>query len=130
MSYYENAVRLKEAVYKAGTYLNDEQAETCTELFPSWHEDTPYGAGDRRKYDGLLYKCVQAHTSQTGWEPSKAPALWIRTSVDEWPEWIQPVGAHDRYMTGDKVTHAALHWISSVDNNIWEPGIYGWDPVN
>ncbi len=45
------------------------------------------------------------------------------------PEWVQPLGAHDVYMAGDEVIHNEQHWISIVDNNTWEPGVYGWNTV-
>lgn len=32
----------------------------------------------------------------------------------------------DAYMAGDKVTHNDKHWVSDVDNNVWEPSVYGW----
>jgi len=110
--------------------LTDEQAEQVPQAFPEWAPDTEYEAGDRRRYDGRLYRCVQAHTSQGGWEPPDTPALWVRTAPEgEIPEWSQPGGAHDAYKTGDKVTHDGKTWVSSVDDNVWEPGVYGWDEV-
>ena len=126
MSYTENAQALKATITTAISYLPDEQAETVSSLFDEWHTDIDYAVGDRRTYDSLLYRCVQAHTSQTGWEPPNVPALWVRTWIDEWPEWIQPTGAQDAYNTGDKVSHNDKHWISDVDSNVWEPGVYGW----
>ena len=111
-------------------YLDDDEAESVTVLFEEWQTNTPYAIGDRRQFDGLLYRCVQAHTSQDDWTPDKVPALWVRTSTEEWPEWIQPQGAHDAYMKGDKVSCDGLHWISDVDNNVWRPGIYGWSEAN
>lgn len=108
------------------SYLDDEEAESVTVLFEDWQTGVAYAVGDRRKYDGLLYRCVQAHTSQDDWTPPAVPALWVRTSTEEWPEWIQPTGAHDAYNQGDKVSHNGKHWISDVDANIWEPGVYGW----
>ena len=129
MSYSEKALRVAEAIRMATGYLPDEQAETVTILFQKWTSGTTYAIGDRRQYDGLLYRCVQAHTSQEGWEPPNVPALWARTSVDEWPEWIQPTGVHDAYAIGDKVSHNDKHWVSTADANIWEPGIYGWEEV-
>lgn len=113
----------------AVSYLDDTEAETVTVLFENWAVGVAYGVGDRRQYDGLLYRCVQAHTSQAGWEPPMVPALWVRTSTEEWPEWIQPTGAHDAYAKGDKVSHNEKHWISSIDANVYEPGVYGWDEV-
>ena len=108
------------------SYLTDEEAETVTALFPDWEDGKAYAVGDRVKYDGLLYRCVQAHTSQSDWTPDITPALWVRTSTEEWPEWIQPTGAHDAYNTGDKVSHNEKHWISDIDANVYEPGVYGW----
>ena len=113
----------------AVSYLDDDQAESVTILFSEWEVGVAYAVGDRRQYDGLLYRCVQAHTSQADWTPPSVPALWVRTSTEEWPEWIQPTGAHDAYNKGDKVSHNGKHWISSIDANVYEPGVYGWDEV-
>ena len=129
MSYTENAIRMKNSINLATSYLNDEQAESVTELFAKWEIGVNYSVGDRRQYDGLLYRCIQAHTSQAGWEPNVVPALWVRTSTEEWPEWIQPTGAQDAYNTGDKVTYNGEHWICVIDANVWEPGAYGWNLV-
>ena len=108
------------------SYLDDDQAESVTELFLDWDVGVAYAVGDRRKYNGLLYRCVQAHTSQSDWTPDVTPALWVRTNTDEYPEWIQPTGAHDAYNKGDKVSHNGKHWVSDIDANTYEPGIYGW----
>ena len=126
MSYIENARQLRQRIDTATTYLSDDQAETVTELFPLWEANMAYAIGDRRRYEDLLYRCVQAHTSQAGWEPPTVPALWVRTSTEEWPEWIQPTGAHDAYNKGDKVTHNGKHWVNDIDANVYEPGVYGW----
>ena len=84
---------------------------------------------ERMYYDEKLYRVVQAHTTQDGWEPDKTPALFTEVSVEEWPEWRQPTGAQDAYRTGDKVSHNDKHWINTVDYNVYEPGVYGWDEV-
>lgn len=107
-------------------YLDDVQAESVTALFDDWQSGIAYAVGDRRQYDGLLYRCVQAHTSQADWTPPAVPALWVRTSTEEWPEWVQPTGAQDAYAKGDKVSHNDKRWTSDVDANVWEPGVYGW----
>lgn len=126
MSYYNNAVIKANLIQTAIGYLPDEEAETVTDLFPDWEEGKAYIVGDRVKYNSLLYRCVQAHTSQADWTPDAVPALWVRTSTEEWPEWIQPTGAHDAYNTGAKVSHNSKHWISNMDANVYEPGVYGW----
>lgn len=120
---------LRKAIEKASVSLPDADATEVPELFPSWKTDTDYIIGDRRQYNGILWKCIQAHHSQDDWTPDVAVSLWARTSADEFPEWIQPTGASDAYMTGDKVSHNEKHWQSDVDNNVWEPGIYGWSEV-
>lgn len=76
----------------------------------------------------LLWKCLQSHTSQADWAPNLAVSLWVQVDnpAEEWPEWRQPTGAHDAYEKGYKVSHNDKHWISNVDNNVWEPGVYGW----
>lgn len=129
MSYTEKAMQIAQAIQLATSYLPDNEAETVTILFPKWENNTVYKIDDRRQYDDLLYRCVQTHTSQEGWEPPNVPALWVRTSTEEWPEWIQPTGAHDAYNTGDKVSHNGKHWICAIDANVYEPGVYGWNEV-
>ncbi|MGW0938005.1 carbohydrate-binding protein [Streptomyces sp. NPDC002666] len=44
----------------------------------TWKAGTLYNAGDRVTYGGVTYRCLQAHTALTGWEPSNVPALWER----------------------------------------------------
>ena len=110
-------------------YLDDNEAESVTILFEQWAVGVTYSVGDRRQYDGLLYRCVQAHTSQADWTPDVVPALWVRTSTEEWPEWVQPSGAHDAYPKGAKCGHNSKHWISDIDSNVYEPGVYGWNEV-
>lgn len=129
MSYTENAQKIANSITLATSYLDDEQAETVTNLFPLWESGVAYAVGDRRQYDGLLYRCVQAHTSQEDWTPDVTPALWVRTSTDPFPEWVQPTGAHDAYNKGDKVSHNEKHWESDIDANVYEPGVYGWSEV-
>lgn len=98
------------------------------ELFASWEAGVAYVVGQYRNSGKKLYRCVQAHTSQEGWEPENAPALWAVAAdpAEEWPAWSQPLGAQDAYAKGSKVSHNGKHWTSDVDGNVWEPGVYGW----
>ena len=59
--------------------------------------------------------------------PDITPALWVIVSAEEWPEWVQPTGVHDAYNNGDKVSRAEKHWISTMNANVYEPGIFGWN---
>ena len=129
MSYTANAQIMRESLDLATSYLDDEQAESVTILFEEWQTDTDYAVGDRRQFGGLLYRCVQDHRSQDDWTPDKTPALWVRTSTDPFPEWIQPTGAHDAYPLGAHVSHNEKHWESDIDNNVYEPGVYGWSEI-
>ena len=106
--------------------ISDEAALEAISLFPHWKEDEAVAVGDRKQYNGLLYKCIQAHTTQADWQPDVTPALWVIVSLEEWPEWVQPTGAHDAYAKDAKVTHNGTKYISDVDANTWEPGVYGW----
>ena len=123
----EHARKLRELIVKASTSLDDESALQGIELFPLWKNETAYAVGDRIRYEDVLYKCVQAHTSQAQWTPDITPALWTEVSIDEWPEWKQPLGAQDAYRLGDKVSHLEKRWISTLDYNTYEPSVYGWD---
>ena len=62
-------------------------------------------------------------------KPSATPSMWTRIGnpLDEFPEWVQPIGAHDAYAKGDKASHNGKNWVSTADNNVWEPGVYGWE---
>ncbi len=98
---------------------------------PPWVYPATYTAGNFRRHNGELYRCIQGHTSQADWTPDTAVSLWVKISdpAEEWPEWSQPVGAHDAYDAGAKVSHNGKHWTSDVDANVWEPGVYGWTEV-
>lgn len=110
--------------------LTDEQAETMPQLYPEWKAGTDYAVGKRVRYDGKLYRCEQAHTSQEDYTPL-VKALWTRTAAEgEIPEWVQPTGAQDAYNKGDKVKHNGKTWESTYDGaNVWEPSVYGWTEV-
>ena len=111
----------------AASTMTDENALTAVELFPAWATDKAYATGDRVRYNSTLYKCVQAHTAQADWTPDATPALWVAVSLDEYPEWVQPTGAHDAYNTGDKVSYNGKHYISTIDANTYAPDVYGWE---
>lgn len=116
---------LRNLIEQLSITLDDATALTGVELFPPW-KLIAYSVGDRVQYNGTLYKCVQAHTAQSDWTPDATPALWVVVTVEEWPEWVQPTGAQDAYAKDAKVTHNGERWISDVDSNVWEPGVYGW----
>ena len=128
MDALERARQTRRAIEFYAESVPDEQAVQIPSLFPSWVTETAYSVGFRTQYEGLLYRCLTAHTSQADWTPPASPSLWVRIDDPsvEWPEWRQPTGATDAYPAGAKVTHGDRRWISDVDNNVWEPGVHGW----
>ena len=108
--------------------IDDVTAAEHADLFSPWAYPVNYTKDQIRRHNGALYRCLSDHTSQADWTPDTAPSLWVGISdpAEEWPKWGQPVGAHDSYNTGDKVSHNGKHWISNTDGNVWEPGVYGW----
>ena len=108
--------------------IADVTAAEHADLFSPWAYPVNYIKDQIRRHNGALYRCLSDHTSQADWTPDTAPSLWVGISdpAEEWPKWGQPVGAHDSYNTGDKVSHDGKHWISNTDGNVWEPGVYGW----
>ena len=123
------AREVRAAMDAAGAQLDDAAALDAMAIYPVWEIGTAYAVNDRRRYGANLYKCVQAHTSQADWTPDATPALWVKVSVEEWPEFVQPTGAHDAYNTGDKVTYNGKRYISLIDANVYSPDAYpaGWE---
>ena len=98
-------------------------------LIPEWSgSSVEYFAGEKVTFEDKHYRCIQSHISQPDWTPDAAVSLWVEISDpgEEWPEWKQPAGAHDAYAEGAKVTHNDIHWISEIDSNVYEPGVFGW----
>lgn len=127
----ELAARLHKTIMAGISMVDDEQALEGKELFPCWDASTAYEAGSRVRYNDTLYKCLQAHTAQETWTPTVAPSLWAKVLTDPSGSilpWEQPESTNP-YMTGDKVTHNGKTWVSDIDNNVWEPGVYGWSEV-
>ena len=56
--------------------VDDNTALRMREFYPDWAAGQDYTAGYKVQHGGNLWRCVQAHTSQTDWEPYNTPALW------------------------------------------------------
>lgn len=112
--------------------IDDITASEHLDLFAPWTSRISYSVGALREYNGALYRCLQAHTSQDDWTPDAVAALWTKVANpnEEYPAWSQPVGAHDAYAVADTVSHKDKKWASVVDGNVWEPGVYGWEEVS
>lgn len=134
MTLLELARKLRPYIEKAATSLTDEDALEAVNLFPTWSGDThEYLKDERVLYDGILYKCLQAHISQENWNPVSAASLWAKVLIPDAniiPEWEQP-NSTNPYMIGDKVLFNGQVYESVIDNNIWSPAAYpaGWQIV-
>lgn len=109
--------------------LTEEETKAIAGLFEPWIAGESVNIGTLRLYEDELYKCVQAHTTQSDWTPDITPALWvIKSAPGVIPEWVQPAGSHDAYNIGDKVTYGDHLWESKIDANVWSPVAYpaGW----
>lgn len=131
MTYTERAKKMRPYIEKAAISLTDEDALQAAELFRQWGVGHAYVVGERLQYKNVLYRVVQAHTSQADWTPDITPALFVVVSLDEWPEFVQPTGAHDAYKKGDKVTFNGKHYVSLIDANVYSPAAYpaGWKEI-
>ena len=56
--------------------VDDNTALRMVEFYPEWAENAEYTIGHKVQRNGKLWRCRQAHTSQTGWEPENAASLW------------------------------------------------------
>ena len=120
-----------DAVIKMREIATDEQAIEVQNIYPTWKTDCQYKVGDRVLYNEVLYKVLIAHTSQDDWTPDVAVSLFAKVLIVDpsvVSDWVQPDSTNP-YMKGDKVSHKGQTWISTVDNNVWEPGVYGWEVV-
>lgn len=131
MTIVDRAKMLRGQVESLAETLEDKEALKVVELFPNWKGDTLYNVGERVRYNGTLYRCLILHTSQAEWNPTDAVSLWARVLIPDpevIPEWEQPESTNP-YMKGDKVKHLDKIWISTIDYNVYEPSVYGWDEV-
>ena len=126
----QKAKKIRKKIELLAAMLSDNEALETPELFPRWLEDAAYSVDDRVRYEDILYKCLIAHNSQPQWTPIAAPSLWAEVLVvdEQILEWKQPDSTNP-YMKCDKVLHNEKVWESDIDNNVWEPGIYGWTEV-
>lgn len=127
----EEAMHFIDAFVKLRELATDEIALKVPNLYPTWKPEINYKTGERVLYNEVLYKVLQNHTSQETWNPIDAPSLFAKVlipDVNVMPEWEQPDSTNP-YMKGDKVTYDGKTWESTVDNNVWQPGVYGWAAI-
>ena len=125
---------VKMAVKQARQITDDAEALEVKMLYKQWDKqiDKPLEVGEYIQYQDVLYKVLQAHTVQEAWTPTNAPSLFAKVLIDPTGEtildWEQPDSTNP-YMKGDKVIHNGKTYVCTIDNNVWEPGVYGWEEI-
>lgn len=117
-------------VEAASQTIADENVENCVALFPHWNEESEYEIGYRVQYDGVVYKCIQAHSAQAQWNPVEAVSLWAKVLNDEVKPWERP-DSTNTYMKGDRVIFNGKTYESTIDYNSYSPSEYpqGWKEI-
>jgi chitodextrinase len=130
-TFIEYARRVRHILEKAVQSVSDSEALDAVTMFPKWTSGTAYTEGTKLQHNGVLYRVLQAHTSQDTWTPNTSPSLFAKVLIpddDIIPEWEQPDSTNP-YSKGDTVTHGGKTWTSDIDGNVWEPGVHGWSEV-
>jgi len=106
------------------------------QLYDVWRPGMAVKVGQTLVHDvsGVrkLYRVVQAHTTQSDWQPQIVPALFVVAApAGVIPDWVQPTGAHDAYNIGDKVRFNSKVYESKINANVWSPLVYaaGWREI-
>ena len=123
------AIKIRQAIEQGAKSLPADVALEVPALFKKWTAGEAVKLNDIRQYNGILYKILQPHTTQADWTPDITPALWkVVQPEGVIPNWVQPTGAHDAYMKGEKVKFNGSIYESLIDNNVYSPTAYpqGW----
>lgn len=135
------AEQIRFAVQEFAATLPEEKAMEIATVYPEWDGNGHAYAindycvyGENQVGDPQLYRCLQAHTSQSDWTPDVSVSLFkaIGIADDDIPIWSQPVGTEDAYMKGDNVHYPDAEgdiYESLIDGNVWSPEAYpqGWE---
>lgn len=124
----------KVAKLVASEVTDDTKALAIQEFYDDWEVGVKYEVGTYIRYEGVLYKVITAHTSQSDWTPTSASSLFAKVLIDPTGEtineWVQP-DSTNAYMKGDKVIFNGKTYESLIDNNVWSPSAYpaGWKEI-
>ena len=125
--YMKEAEEIRKAIDIFAENQTDETLIDNKAAFEFWRAGINAEKDKIYRYSENIYKCIQPHTTQEDWTPDKVPALFVKISLEEYPQWRQPTGAHDAYNKGAKVSDEGKHWISNKDVNIYKPGLVPGD---
>lgn len=131
-------IKLKKIVF-AGDLTEPQKTELLNQ-YDKYAVGVVYKIGDVFDFNKMLYEVLQEHTSQEDWKPDKTLSLYklflVGGTVDGGAtevinDFVQPTGAHDSYMIGDKVLFEGKVYESLIDGNSYSPTTYpaGWEGV-
>ena len=112
--------------------VTEQQLSDIATIYPQWRVNKYYQTNEIFVKDSLLFRVIQAHTSQADWQPETTASLYTPyRPAGEITDWVQPTGAHDAYMKGEKVRYNGNTFESVIDNNTWSPAAYpaGWKQI-
>ena len=124
----------KVAKMVASEVTDDAKALAIQEFYDDWEVGVKYEVGTYIRYEGVLYKVITTHTSQSDWNPISASSLFAKVLTDPTGEtineWVQPDSTNP-YMAGDKVIFNGKTYESVINNNVWSPSAYpaGWKEI-
>ena len=113
----EEVVRLTISKTINAIDIADDIALRMVEFYPEWASGVAYTAGYRIQRSGKLWRCLQAHTAQTGWEPENAASLWteICESHDGTKYDPIPYGGNMALESGKYYTQSGMTYLCSRD---------------
>ncbi len=85
------AENLRKVIETAAQSLDDNTALTAVCLHPEWTTGIAYEVGFKVQRNKKLWRVVQAHTSQDGWQPENAPSLWEQINETHTGELHDPI---------------------------------------
>lgn len=110
--------------------LTADEIAALVGVYPGWQAGVAVVIDELLAYGDVLYRVLQAHTTQADWTPDVADSLFTEAApAGVILAWVQPTGAHDAYALDALVTHNGWVWKSLYPANVWEPGVFGWEQV-
>jgi len=104
--------------------LSDEELDAVSNLYRGWVVGEQVTVDDLRKYNGVLWKCIQAHTTQIDWTPDVVPALWVR--------YREPSGGVQEWIAGEQVAVGDQRTYEGTTYEVIQAHTTqaGWEPPN
>ena len=129
------ARQLREVLSNAMQLVSDEIAIENPFMYPEWEEGRTFtneDIGFKFRYNGVLYKVLQGHTTNIAYPPNTTVSLYAEVLAGQEGtgigEWVQPESTNP-YQVGDRVYHNGKLWECVIPDNVFEPGVAGWDEV-